>query len=76
MASEVGIADVDEVLEGLDYPLSREAAAAALDDVTVRRDGEETDLGELVSMVGRAEFEDSDALRKEIHSYLPPEGES
>lgn len=73
MASEVGIADVDEVLEGLDYPLSREEAAAALDDVTVRRDDEETDLGELVSMVGRSAFEDSDDLREEIHSYLPPE---
>ena len=76
MASEVGIAEIDEVLDGLDYPATREAAADALDGVTVRRDDEETDLGELVSMVGGAEFEDSEALREEIHSYLPPEEEA
>lgn len=75
MASEVGIADVEEVLEGLDYPLSREEAATALDGVSVLREGGETDLGELVSMVGRESFEDQDELREEIHSYVPPDEE-
>jgi len=75
MASEVGIADVEEVLEGLDYPLSREEAATALDGVTVQRGGDETDLGELVSMVGAESFEDREALREEIHSYVPPDEE-
>jgi hypothetical protein len=73
MASEVGIADVDEVLAGLEYPLSREEAAEALDGVTVHHEDEATDLGELVSMVGRAEFEDGEELREEIHSYVPPD---
>jgi hypothetical protein len=75
MASEVGIAEIDDVLAGLEYPLTREEAAEELEGVSVLRDGEETALGELVSMVGASEFEDGDALREEIHSYIPPEEE-
>jgi hypothetical protein len=29
----------------------------------------------VVSMVGKDEFEDQDAPRDEIHSYLPPEND-
>ena len=75
MASEVGVTDVDGVLAELEYPLSREEAAEPLDGVALQRDEAETDLGELVSRVGRAEFEDADELREEIHSYVPPDEE-
>lgn len=73
MTREVALEDVSDVLEELDYPILRADAATRLEGVTVTlADGEE-DLGEIVWMVGRDEFESAAALREEIHSYLPVE---
>lgn len=73
MGQTTRLSQIDQTLEDLSYPVSREDAAGALDDVTLElADGEEN-LGTIVRDVGSESFSSVDELRDELYEYLPDE---
>lgn len=59
------------MLGDLDYPIDREAAAAALDDVTLVLADGTADLGELVSETPSDAFDSPADLEAALHNVLP-----
>jgi len=73
MSERVKLSRVESAFERLDYPVTRDDAAAAFADVTLTfADGDEN-LGELVSEMGSDAFHTPDDLHAELRNVLPAE---
>lgn len=71
MSPEVELNELADVLEALSYPIDRDEARVAVDDITlVLADGTEN-LGAVVSQSSADRFETLDDLQSEIMSLLP-----
>jgi hypothetical protein len=73
MSERVKLSRVESTFERLDYPVTRDDAAAELVDVTVTFADGEANLGELVSEVGSDAFHSPDELFAELQNVLPVE---
>ena len=73
MEDRVKLSRVRGHLAELTYPVTRDDAAIALEDVTVTYADGERDLGLLISQVGGDAFESPDELFEELQSVLPVE---
>ncbi|WP_122090541.1 DUF5789 family protein [Halalkalicoccus subterraneus] len=73
MTREVKLSRVDEELEALSYPTSRDDAANELDEVTLLLADGEANLGELVSETGSDSYRSAEDLKTELHNSLPRE---
>ena len=73
MAREVKMSQLEDTLDELSYPIARDDAAIALEDVTVLLADGEANLGELVSETGSDSFATREDLESEIHNVLPRE---
>ncbi|MFB6255967.1 MAG: hypothetical protein ABEH58_04440 [Haloplanus sp.] len=74
MSERVKLGRVESLFEQLDYPVTRDDAAAEFADTTVTFADGEANLGELVSEVGSDAFHGSDELFAELQNVLPTEG--
>ncbi len=71
MTQDVKLNGLVNVLDDLEYPISRDEAADQCDDVTlVLADGEEN-LGEIVADSSGETFESMDDLETEVFNLLP-----
>ncbi|MCL7417178.1 MAG: hypothetical protein M8354_04990 [Halalkalicoccus sp.] len=73
MTREVKLSRVDDELEELSYPISRDDAAVEFEGVTVLLADGEANLGELVSETGSDSYRSAEDLKTEIHNALPRE---
>jgi hypothetical protein len=73
MSERVKLSRVESAFGRLDYPVTRDDAAAAFADVTVLLADREANLGELVSELGSDAFHGPDELFDELQSALPAE---
>jgi hypothetical protein len=73
MSERVKLSRVETLFEELDYPVTRDDAAAEYVDVTVTFADGEANLGELVSEVGSDAFHGPDELFAELQNVLPVE---
>jgi len=73
MSERVKLSRVESEFERLDYPVTRDDAAAEFVDVTVSFADGEANLGELVSEVGSDAFHGPDELYAELQNVLPVE---
>lgn len=73
MTERVKLSRVESLFERLDYPVTRDDAAAEFVDVTVTFADGEANLGELVSEVGSDAFHGPDELFAELQNVLPIE---
>jgi hypothetical protein len=73
MSERVKLSRVESLFERLDYPVTRDDAAAEYVDVTVTFADGEANLGELVSEVGSDAFHGPDELFAELQNVLPVE---
>ncbi|GAA0216027.1 DUF5789 family protein [Halobaculum roseum] len=71
--SSVNLSRVESLFAELDYPISREEAAAEFSDVTVRFADGEGNLGEYVAACSSEEFHNSGELYTDIQNELPVE---
>lgn len=69
----VKLSRLESALDDLDYPVSREAAAAELDDVTLLLADGEANLGDVVADTGSDTYEDVESLAGEVRAFLPRE---
>jgi hypothetical protein len=69
----VKLGRVEERFADLDYPVTRDDAAAAFADVRVVLADGEANLGRLVSEVGSDSFDGPDELFAELRDGLPAE---
>ncbi|MFB6103388.1 MAG: hypothetical protein ABEJ73_12600 [Haloplanus sp.] len=72
-SERVKLSRVESVFERLDYPVTRDDAAAEFVDVTVTFADGEANLGELVSEVGSDAVHGPDELYAELQNVLPVE---
>jgi len=73
MSERVKLSRVETLFEDLDYPVTRDDAAAEYVDVTVTFADGEANLGELVSEVGSDAFHGPDELFAELQNVVPIE---
>jgi len=73
MSERVKLSRVESLFEQLDYPVTRDDAAAEYVDVTVTFADGEANLGELVSEVGSDAFHGPDELFAELQNVVPIE---
>jgi hypothetical protein len=73
MSERVKLSRVESAFERLDYPVTRDDAAAEFADVIVTFADGEANLGELVSEVGSDAFHGPDELHAELQNVLPVE---
>jgi hypothetical protein len=73
MARAVTLSRIDETLETLEYPVSREDAAGTLADVTLLLADGERNLGDVVDDCSGDSFDSQADLELEIYEYLPVE---
>jgi len=73
MSERVKLNRVESAFERLDYPVTRDDAAAEFVDVTVTFADGEANLGELVSELGSDAFHGPDGLYAELQNALPAE---
>jgi hypothetical protein len=73
MSERVKLSRVETLFEELDYPVTRDDAAAEYVDVTITFADGEANLGELVSEVGSDAFHGPDELFAELQNVLPVE---
>jgi len=73
MTERVKLSRVQSTFERLDYPVTRDDAAAEFADVTLLLADGESNLGELVSELGSDAFHSADELFEELQSVLPVE---
>ena len=73
MSERVKLSRVESLFERLDYPVTRDDAAAEYVDVTITFADGEANLGELVSEVGSDAFHGPDELFAELQNVLPVE---
>lgn len=71
MARELKLNRLETVLDELDYPIGRAAAAAAFDDVTLVLAEGQVNLGESIDGSSGDAFESLDDLANEVRSGLP-----
>ncbi|RKD95697.1 DUF5789 family protein [Halopiger aswanensis] len=71
--TSVKLNQVESVLEDLEYPVTRDEAAAAYDDVTLVLAEGERNLGDLISKSSDDQFDSVDDLESELHNVLPRE---
>jgi hypothetical protein len=71
MCERVNLNRVKSAFERLEFPVTRDDAAAELVDVTVASDDDEANLGELVSEMGSDAFHTPDDLHAELEAVLP-----
>jgi len=64
---------VANVLDRVDYPIEREAAAEQFDDVTLLLADGEANLGDLIADSDRGQFDSVDDLSTELNNVLPIE---
>jgi hypothetical protein len=70
---EIRLSNLDTVLAGLDYPVSKGTATAELSDVTlVYADGREN-LSRVFERIDEDSFTDADDLRGSVFAALPTE---
>lgn len=71
MAREVRLNELDSLLAEQDYPVERETAADAFDDVTLElADGTES-LGHLIASSSDDAFDSAEDLESEVLNLLP-----
>ena len=70
MGRQVTLGQVDAVLADLSYPAMRTDAAAEFDDVTLRFDDGEANLGRLVSETQSDSFDSAAEVETEIRDLL------
>jgi hypothetical protein len=73
MVREVKLSHIDEVLDELSYPVTRDDAAVELEDVTLLLADGEANLGELISETDSDTFTSTEDLQSELHNTLPRE---
>ncbi|WP_266075421.1 DUF5789 family protein [Haladaptatus caseinilyticus] len=73
MAHTVKFSHLESELQRLSYPVSRDEAAEALDDVTVLFAEGQENLGELVAQTEQDEYESVEDIDAEINNVLPRE---
>ncbi len=73
MTERVKLSRTESLFEDLDYPVTRDDAAAEYAGVTVIFADGEANLGELVSEVGSDAFHGPDELFAELQNVLPIE---
>jgi hypothetical protein len=73
MSEHVKLSRVESLFERLDYPVTRDDAAAEFVDTTVTFADGEGNLGELVSEVGSDAFHGPDELFAELQNVVPVE---
>lgn len=71
MARSVKLNRLETVLDELDYPVNRAAAASAFDDVTVVLAEGTVNLGDSIDESSEDTFESVDDLVNEVRSGLP-----
>jgi hypothetical protein len=72
-SERVKLSRVEAAFERLDYPVTRDDAAAEFVDVTLTFADGEANLGALVSELGSDAFHDPEELFTELHNVLPVE---
>lgn len=73
MGERVKLSRVESAFERLEFPVTRDDAAAELVDVTVVFPDGEANLGERVSETGSDAFHGPDELHAELGNVLPVE---
>ncbi|QIB74112.1 hypothetical protein GL213_09195 [Halogeometricum borinquense] len=73
MDERIKLSRIEERLDDLSYPLTRDDAATKLADVTILMADGEANLGELVSEVGSDSFTSSGDLYEELQNVMPVE---
>jgi hypothetical protein len=73
MTREVKLNQLDSVLSELSYPVEREAAVDAFEDVTLRLADGEVGLASVVAESSEDAFVSADDLGNEVMSRLPRE---
>jgi len=71
MGQTVKLNQLDEVLADLDYPIDGQAAASALDDVTLQLSDGQENLGQTIRQSSDEEFESPEDLSSEVMNLLP-----
>ncbi|RXK51842.1 DUF5789 family protein [Halorientalis pallida] len=71
MAREVKLARLDEELANVEYPVERDEAVAAFEDVTLALADGTANLGRTIDRSDAERFESVDELRSEVLSQLP-----
>lgn len=73
MTTEVLFTKLPTHLGELEYPITREDAATAFEDVTVLFADGEQNLGELIAATPSDRFDSATDLEADIHTVLPRE---
>jgi hypothetical protein len=73
MSERVKLSRVESAFERLEYPVTRDDAAAAFAGVTLAYADGEANLGELVSEMGSDAFHAPDDLHADLQNVLPVE---
>jgi hypothetical protein len=71
MEREITREALQSVLEELSYPALRPDAAAELKEVTLVVDGEEANLGAMISDTGADSYKTPEELREELDDRIP-----
>jgi hypothetical protein len=73
MVRDVKFNEISTVLDELNYPIERTAAADALSDVRLVLADGAADLGDMVAESARESFESAADIESELHNVLPRE---
>ena len=73
MTKKIKLNRVQDVLDRVQYPQGRTAAAEAFDDVTLILADGEANLGDLIADTGRTEFGSAADLQTELNNVMPIE---
>lgn len=71
MGREVKLNRLESALEDLDYPVTRDDAAAATEDVTLVLADGESNLGDVIATSSDESFDSVDILASEVRGLLP-----
>lgn len=71
MTREVKLNRLETVLDDLEYPIDRQAAATAFDDIRIQLAEGEVNLGSTIDESSAGAFESVDDLAAEVRSRLP-----
>jgi hypothetical protein len=71
MSREVAVADLHTELESLTYPVTREEAIVAFDDVTVDYGGGSEAFGDVLSQTTEEVFVSPEDLEAEVYEHIP-----
>lgn len=68
---ELKLSQLSAALDDLSYPISREDARAACDDVTLRLADGQVSLAEVLASSSVERFENADEVESEVRAWLP-----